>query len=370
MLKSSKARLHIISGAVLALALAGGAAAQAQSSGATGSSGSQAMQAQQGSGAQSGVQNYRGMRVNDMIGMPVVSPDNRRMGTLSDLVIDISTGDVRYALLSFERGLFQEDALAAVPTKQLFQTVRDGALVLQGMNREQLMASAVRRTDYEGGLFDRREARLFDNRPLWTGIDRTWGMGTPTATPGAMLATRIIDREVNTATEDDIGEIEALVVNLANSKVHYAVLEFDPGWLSPERKIAVPITAFQRGRGMESDELSTNLTKQRVGNMPALDRNWYGRLNDPAYVAGVDRTFLGVGTGTALVDTGVMGSGPNTNLFNRLDEDGNGWLDRRELDAVPDLGRHWGTVDADRDGRLSRQEFTRFGVREERRTER
>ncbi|MBL0418726.1 PRC-barrel domain-containing protein [Ramlibacter sp. AW1] len=353
-----KAHPKPLAAAVFTLVLAAGASnVLAQSSGAGAASTHSPMAQQQVNSQQSGSQNYRAMRANDMIGMPVVGRDNQRLGTLSDLVVDINTGDVRYALLSFDRGWFQEDAQVAVPAKQLFQSSRADALVLQNANRDQLMSAAVRRTDDEAGLFG--------NQPLWTRVDRAWGMDPPAGAFGAMRATRIIDREVNTATEDDIGEIEALVIDLAKSKVHYAVLEFDPGWLSPERKIAVPLTAFQRGRGMESDELSTSLTKQRVASMPALDPNWYGRLNEPAYVAGLDRTFFGAGFGTGMADASTMGSGPNTGLFNRLDTDRNGWIDRRELDAMPDLGQHWSAADANRDGRLTPQEFSRLGERGE-----
>lgn len=304
--------------------------------------------------APAGQSDYRAIRANEMIGMPVVSPQGQALGQVRDLVVNLNTGDVRYAILAFERGVFTDDVLFAVPTQQLRARPDGDALVYRNMERERLAQAAIRHTDLDRGAVAYRD--------MWGRIDRAWGIQQPTGTARAMLASELLDSDVRNAAGETIGEIETLVINLANSRVHYAVMEYDPGWLSPERKVALPLAALRQA-GQEPDELMLNITRERAAALPELDRNWYGNLNDPRHVADVDRHLLTNLPAFTLASagTGTLG-GPGADLFKRLDSSGNGWLNREEIAAVPELERHWNAIDRDRDGRIGRDEFARLGV--------
>ncbi|MEJ7931791.1 PRC-barrel domain-containing protein [Ramlibacter sp. AN1015] len=306
---------------------------------------------------------YQGIRANEIIGMPVRSEQQQKLGEISDLLVDMQSGDIRYAILQFDRGIFSEEARFAVPLKELQLSQGRDVMVYPNMSRARLADAAIRRTDYDGIWGN----NLLGNRDLWGRIDRAWGVQQPTGTTRAMLASTILDKDVDTAGNDDVGEIETLVVNLANSRVHYVVMEFDPGWLAPERKVALPITAFQMPPGRE--DLILSITRERAAALRELDRNWFNNLNNPEYVADMDRYLLNSVPGimTANLASGEQTMGANADLFGRLDTDKDGSLNRAEFDAVPELGRHWNAADGNSDGRVSREEFSRFGVRVERR---
>ena len=51
--------------------------------------------------------------------MEVQNPQGQDLGKISDMVVNMNTGDVRYAVLEFDPGIFKGEKLFAVPTKQL-----------------------------------------------------------------------------------------------------------------------------------------------------------------------------------------------------------------------------------------------------------
>jgi len=57
----------------------------------------------------------RAVRVKDMIGADVYNPSNENLGEIEDLVMDPSSGKIRYAVLSFGGFLGLGDKLFAVP---------------------------------------------------------------------------------------------------------------------------------------------------------------------------------------------------------------------------------------------------------------
>lgn len=352
--KSSKThRLGTLAGAVLALALGAGAtgvAAQGAARGLNPDAGLGATPPAATADVTPRADNYRAMRARDMIGMGVISSQMRPLGTIQDLVINLNTGDVRYAIMSFAPGIIDNDVLFAVPTSQLAPVDDRDALLYRNMNRDRLAVAAIRRTDYNAGIMG--------DEALWGRIDRAWGIQQPTGTSGAILASDLMDKDVDSLAQDDIGEIESIVINLADSRVHYAVLEFDPGWLSPERDVALPITAFRAPPGR--DDLVIDINVDRAAALPALDPNWYARLNEPTYVADIDRYLVTELPRYAGTGTGAMGAGPGT--FERLDADDSGWLTRDEVRAVPELNRRWNALDRDDDDRIGRQEFNRWNA--------
>lgn len=67
---------------------------------------------------------------------------------------------------------------------------------------------------------------------------------SPQAQPTAIRqqrASRIIGMNVRGPKGENLGEIEDLAIDMKTGQVHFAVLEFDPGFLSGERLIPIPV---------------------------------------------------------------------------------------------------------------------------------
>lgn len=225
---------------------------------------------------------YRGMRASKVIGMEVRNPKGENLGKISDLVVDLTTGDVRYAVLEFDPGIFKDETLFAVPTSKLRMTGDRDELVYD-MDRGRLEKVGVPRAKWVGAWRDANYR---------ASVDRVWGVVQPGTGETAWRVSDMLDKDVIGRYGSDIGEIKDIVVNMAARKVHYVAMEFDPGWLSPEKLYAVPLRAFRRAR--DDDKLRVDLDKADLKSMKGFSEDRLEKLNDPSWTREVDRYLVAV----------------------------------------------------------------------------
>lgn len=310
---------------------------------------------------------YRGVRASEMIGMSVRNSKGDNIGQISDMVVNMNTGDVRYAILKFDPGIAQGEELYAVPTTELrIAADRDDAVY--AMSEAKLEQARIDRADWDDGIWDDPE--------YLAALDKMHGVKQPASGARAHRASDLIGKDVNSKSGEEIGEVEELIVNMATQKVHYAVLEFDEGWASPEQNYAVPLTSFNLTNG--KDELRLDITKSKLQAMKSFPDSRYENLNDRTWVADIDRYFVTVlppatntrtavqagaaDTGSAPAATGMADAGGTSEvlpaaLFSRLDQDADGSLDKAEVEDTPDLNRDWKRMDTDADDHITRYEF-------------
>lgn len=289
---------------------------------------------------------YRGLRASEAIGMSVRNEEGKNIGQIGDMIVDMNTGQVRYAILRFDPGIFQGEKLFAVPTTQLRMAPDRNDMVYR-MDRERLERAAIERSEWN-------ERYLNDPERL-AKLDRAWVV-PPAPGMRAARASDLIGMDVNSRSGESIGELEELVVNMATQKVHYAVLKFDPGWATPEKRVVFPLTAFNRAQG--KDELVLDVDKSKVQAMKDFSERSYANLNDPVLVRDVDRYLVTVLPTLVVTPANRMGAPSSAWLFGHLDDDKNGSLDKQEVKDAADVDRNWSRFDKDGNGRISRDEFT------------
>lgn len=101
---------------------------------------------------------------------------------------------------------------------------------------------------------------------------------------GAMSAKRLMDMKVVDSQGKDLGEIDEVVLDLHNARVHAAVLA-SGGFLGlGEKHYAFPISEFKPGK--ERNTLTLNVDKQKLedaqgfakSKWPAMDDEYWGRM--------------------------------------------------------------------------------------------
>ena len=60
---------------------------------------------------------YRPVRASSLIGKNVRSAEDKSLGEVRDLIVNMDTGDVRYAILEFDPGIFKSERLFAGPAE-------------------------------------------------------------------------------------------------------------------------------------------------------------------------------------------------------------------------------------------------------------
>jgi len=297
----------------------------------------QAATTKQASGKKAESTPYRALRASKIIGKEVRNPEGKNIGQIRDLVVNMNNGQVRYAMLEFDPGIFKGERLFAVPTAQL-RLGSDDQLVYN-MTRDKLEQAAVPQADWN---------KAWKDHDYLGRMDKVWGVTQPSNDERAYRVSDLLGKDVNSPSGKDIGDLKDLVINMATQKVHYAVLAFDPSWTAPEKNFAFPLSAFNLTA--DKDELVLNVDKAKVQAMKSFDDSRLANLNDPVWVADVYRYFVTI--------LPVVVAVKPEDVFARLDHDKNGWLDKTEVKDSADVERNWARLDTDKDGRISKSEFT------------
>lgn len=270
-----------------ALLPAAGLALAAPAFGTSDTSTSQQLAMQQKSaGAQSSekqnAEHYRGMRASELIGQDVKSPQGNNLGEISDLIIDMNSEKVRYAILAFDPGIFSGERLFAVPTTEL-RWGKEKNDIVYDMKRERLEKASVEKSRWPDAARD---------RDYLGNLDRAYGIAQPSQNRRAFRAGELLGKDVNGRQGEEIGEIRDLVIDMNAQRVHYAVLSFDPGWTAPEKLYAFPLTAFRFADG--KDELALDIDKSRLQAMRSFDQKLWATYATPVFVTDVDRYLVTV----------------------------------------------------------------------------
>lgn len=290
-------------------------------------------------------QNYRAVRASKLIGMEVRNPQGTNIGKINDVIVDMTSGKVRYAMLEFDPGILQGERLFAVPTNEL-RMAGDRDQLVYNMTRERLERAGVERSTWgRDKRVSQQELQRFDS---------VYGVVAPSGGARALRVSDLIGKDVNSRAGEDIGDIDDVVIDMGGQRVHYVVLAFDPSWTSPERRFAFPLASFQLSA--DRDELMLDVDRAKIQAMKSFTEDRYGALNDPAWVSDIDRYFVTV-LPTVVVGSGSGGDASST--FTRLDNNRDGVLSAAEAKNNAEIERSWKQLDANGDGSLSRDEFMR-----------
>lgn len=219
---------------------------------------------------------------SDVIGMSVRGAQGNNIGQVEDLAIDMQSGQVRYAVLEFDRGFLAGERMVPIPVKELQMGADGNSLAYQKGSKEQLEKMAMNKSEWNSDLM-RDQARLAK-------LDNGWGL-PPFSGSSLVRASDLMDKEVQNKAGEQIGEIEDLVINMGQQKVHYAMLEFERSWLTPERTVAVPLSAFSN-LARSGDDLVMDVSKDRAGTMKGLTREQMRNPDAPEVVALIERHFI------------------------------------------------------------------------------
>jgi sporulation protein YlmC with PRC-barrel domain len=242
-------------------------------------------------------QSLREMRASQLIGRNVTNPQGQSLGEISDLIVNMNNGDVRYAILQFDKGMFSGERLFAVPTSELkFSQGNDK--VVYNMRREQLEKAGIERNQWPSAA---------GNNEYLSGLDRTYGIVQPSNDRRAYSASELLGKDVNGTNGNDVGEIRDLVIDMNGQRVHYAVLAFDPSWTAPEKLYAFPVSAFTFTDG--KDELALNVDKSKLQSMRSFDHSLWSAYSTPVFVTDIDRYLVTI---TPLSGSSASGSGQSS----------------------------------------------------------
>lgn len=282
----------------------------------------------------------RNMRASQLIGKDVRNAQGEDLGDIKDVILDLANGRVHYVVLSFGGFLGLGDKLFAYPIRSFKPAADKDELVLT-VDKEKLKNAPG---------FDANRYPDWNTAEYRSQVDRYFGSTAATkGKPRFVRASELIGKDVNDPNGRDLGEIHDVVINMSNGDVRYAVLEFDQSWSLKDKLFAFPLRSFRSGPQWK-DDLVLGVSKDALNNTPGFDKNSWPNVNDPKWVADVDR-YLVATTVTPLPST------TNDAMFRRIDSNNDGVLSADEARKDTSVNAAWKKMDADNNGRVTRTEF-------------
>jgi sporulation protein YlmC with PRC-barrel domain len=201
------------------------------------------------------------MRATKLIGKPVRGADGTSIGDLKDLLVDLTRGEVRYAIFGYDPGAFKPEKVYAVPINELILASDGRSLSHANLSRDTIDDAGIAKNEWplalkrRGAIDIAPEGAMSGQGPLWR-------------------ASELVGKDVSGRDGKDIGDIKELVIDMKSGKVRYAVLAFGPGWARPDRLFAFPLESFKPEPG--KDELMLAIDRERLASMKSFDpKQWH-----------------------------------------------------------------------------------------------
>jgi sporulation protein YlmC with PRC-barrel domain len=237
-------------------------------------------------------------RLRHLVGMHVRDTAGKNIGKIEDLVIELHSGDVRYAALSVGGFAGIGNRLFAVPLSSLgFEhQAKDSHFVLD-MTAEKFKNAPGFDKDQWPDFADRNWAAQIDTYYANVKVAKRPASEKPktkepAGAPSIYRATKVEGLAVKNDAHENLGKVNDIVVDMRHSQVRYAALEFG-GFLGlGEKLFAIPWRAFVvRSDAKDKPHLELNVSQQRLKNAPGFDNKSWPDVGDPQWSSDIDRHY-------------------------------------------------------------------------------
>jgi sporulation protein YlmC with PRC-barrel domain len=196
------------------------------------------------------------MRATDLLERKVVNRQGEALGELRELMIDMRTGRLHYAVLELGGTLGINEKLIPYPVSAL-SPGQNGETVILDVQPEAL-------ADAAGFERDRWPAW---NDPVWDKAERPRSGSSSSAGAGAsnghkqfMRASDLVGRSVQDRDGSAIGNIDDLILNLDDDTVRHVAIALDGG----RARIRVPLSRIHRQIGAPGQPLVLEMDRDRL----------------------------------------------------------------------------------------------------------
>jgi sporulation protein YlmC with PRC-barrel domain len=210
-----------------------------------------------------------------LIGRAVDTTQGEKIGDLKDMIVDLESGRVLYGVVSAGGFLGIGDELTAVPPAAFTSSAQDK--LTMNIDKEKLKAAPRFTKDQESKLGDAEFAKqvyqAFGQTLEWQG-----------AFNNVHKASEVIGMNVKDVSDQKIGDIKDLGVDLPAGRVAFAILGTGGVLGAGEKQYALPPNAFTLAADQKS--LATGIDKEKLASAPQFNNNW-NQLSDRRFAARV-----------------------------------------------------------------------------------
>jgi sporulation protein YlmC with PRC-barrel domain len=235
----------------------------------------------------------------DIIGLPVKNKKGEDLGKINDLVVDMKTGEVRYAALSFGGFAGLGSKLFAVPFGSMTFMLGEPN---KANSRHFVFDVTKEQLDRAPGFESSNWPKVGD--PKWgEGIDKhynferkphtttagTTGEGANVKFETVFRASQIKGMDVRDGKNDNLGSVNELVMDIAKGHVKYVALSYGSWFTGDHKLFAVPLSSLTLNHANDKTFFVANVSQESLKNAPGFT-NWPNTA-DPNWAKSIDTYY-------------------------------------------------------------------------------
>ena len=241
-------------------------------------------------------------RTGDIIGLPVKNKAHETLGKVDDLVVDMKTGEVRYAALSFGGVAGIGSKLFAVPWGKMT-----------------FMFGEPNKADSRHFMFDATKDQLerapgFDSShwpnvgdPQWSAsIDKHYNVerkdtgGATVAYETVFRASKIKGMDVRNDANENLGSVDELVIDVTKGQVKYVALSYGSWFTGCNKLFAVPLSSLTLNHANDKTFFLIHVSQEALKNAPGFDKNNWPNTADANWAQRIDTYYQRTATRTTV----------------------------------------------------------------------
>jgi sporulation protein YlmC with PRC-barrel domain len=235
----------------------------------------------------------------DIIGLAVRNKAGEDLGKINDLVVDMKSGEIRYAALSFGGVAGVGGKLFAVPFGSMtfmfgepnkansrhfvFETTKEHLENAPGFESSKWPNIADPKW---GESIDKHYK--FDRKPH-TDTASTTGQGANVKFETVFRASQVKGMDVRNDQNQNLGSVNELVMDITKGHVKYVALSYGSWFTGDHKLFAVPLSALTLNHANDKTFFTANVSQDSLKNAPGFT-NWPNTA-DPNWAKSIDTYY-------------------------------------------------------------------------------
>jgi sporulation protein YlmC with PRC-barrel domain len=246
----------------------------------------------------------RDFRTSDIIGLYVKNNKHEDLGKIDDLVIDMKTGDVRYAAIAYGGVAGIGSKLFAVPWQKM--TFMFGEP--NKANSRHFMLDATKEQFENSPGFDSSHWPNVADANWSASVDKHFNVDRTASTNATakvdngntqqtvayetvFRASKIKGMEVRNDKNEHLGDIDDMVIEVSKGHVKYLALSYGSWFTGGNKLFAVPLSSFTLTHDNNKTYFTVHVSQDSLKNAPGFDKNNWPDTADPNWAKGIDSYY-------------------------------------------------------------------------------